>query len=127
LPFSTTATELTVAFPAVTWMVASRPTPVVPSAGVTVSEGGPATVSCPLGVEVGRGLGVALGEAVGARLHPVIAIATAPRVSAHPRRRTDERVVRVRVRRSGRTTSWFEMASDLTGCAALWERPASLG
>jgi hypothetical protein len=33
-----------VAFWAVTWMVASRPTPAAPSAGVTLTEGGPETV-----------------------------------------------------------------------------------
>jgi len=44
-PFSRTATELRVAFWAVTWMVASRPTPAAPSAGVTLTEGGLETVS----------------------------------------------------------------------------------
>jgi len=64
---------------------------VAPSAGVTLTEGGPETASWPLGVAVGRAVAVALGEAAGARLHPPIAMATAPSAIAHPRRLTAAR------------------------------------
>jgi hypothetical protein len=101
VPLSLTVTERTVALTAYTVRAASRPTPVVPSAGVTVTDGGLSAASWLPEVEPGRGLEVGLAEAAGARLHPVSATATTPRATTQAPRLTAERVTPITVRRPG--------------------------